>query len=74
MRKPLDLSGTPSHRDLLNEAHRLGCRTRDLPGTGEIAVILPDGTRVRLNHRRKDGVIALIAPLRRLQREINAST
>jgi hypothetical protein len=71
--KPLNLTGMPSRKDLIDEALRLGCRVVDLPSTGEAAVILPDGSRVRFNNRRKDGTKALLTPLRRLQQAEHAA-
>lgn len=64
--KRLGLDGIPNRKDLLREARRLGCMVETLNG-GECRVTAPDGERVNINNRRKDGNRALIAMLRRLQ-------
>lgn len=64
--KPLNLSGIPNRRDLLREAERLGCTIERVNG-GEVRVTGPQGTRINLNNRRKDGTRALITMLRALQ-------
>jgi hypothetical protein len=60
--------GVPSRRNQLAEARRLGCDVA--PGNGgEVRVTLPDGTRLNLNNRRKDGTPELAKALRSLREE-----
>lgn len=68
MARPLVLAGNPNRVQLLAEARRLGYTVSPVDRTGEVDVIAPHG-RARLNNRRKDGTRALIAILRRGQKE-----
>lgn len=53
--------------EALNRAAKAGAIVRPVKGTGEVDVIAPDGTRLRLNNRRKDAVRSLTQLVARLE-------
>ena len=54
--------------EALSRAEKAGAIVRPVKGTGEVDVIAPDGTRVRINNRKKDAVRALTVLLKKLEK------
>ena len=60
-------AGTPSLKDALRRAKRLGLEVEGNRRTGEVRVVCPGVARVNHNARRKDASRALLALIRRVE-------